>query len=53
MKVRIVIEYDNDGANPTLEEEKQDWLNGDVDLWDIVNGGGGPTASVRFEEIKE
>jgi hypothetical protein len=49
MKVRIVIEYDNDDCNPTLEEERQDWLNGHVDLRDVVECDG----KVTFEEVHQ
>jgi hypothetical protein len=49
MIVRIVIEYDNDGCNPTLEEERQDWLNGHVDIADVMSDH---DAKVEFVEVK-
>jgi hypothetical protein len=50
VKVRIVIEYDPDWPDNTdvlqaLEKERQDWLNGNVDIGDM------DTADVTFDVI--
>jgi hypothetical protein len=50
MKVRIVIEYDPDwpdvvDVQDALEKERQDWLNGNVDIGDM------DPADVSFDVI--
>lgn len=50
MKIRITLEYDTDGA--TLEEEKQDWIDGSVgfvDLW--LSLGGDDDIVIKFEAV--
>jgi pentose-5-phosphate-3-epimerase len=53
MKIRITIEYDPDwpeGANQVeaLEQERQDWLKGHVDIADIHYAGDN---KVEFEVV--
>lgn len=42
MRIRITIEYDYDKETPCtpaeLTREREDWINGDVDMLDIANG---------------
>jgi hypothetical protein len=55
MRVRITIEYDCDydcdeDSFDQLAKEKQDWLDGNVGVPDII-GCDDPTMTVKFEEV--
>lgn len=48
MRVRIVIEYDNDQDTLDLEDEYKQWLDGDVTPADVIGSGMG---TVTLEAI--
>lgn len=56
MKVRLVIEYDNDeGDSKTISEELQEWLDGKVSVSDVLESAiqGDKHSSVTITEVNE
>lgn len=49
--VRVTIEYDMDDAEKPIQDELQDWLQGNVNVLDIVAAGDDPSC-VTIVEIK-
>lgn len=47
-RFRLVIEYELDDPNATLDSEREAWLEGQVDVLDIV---GADDTQVNFELI--
>jgi hypothetical protein len=43
-KMIITIEYELDDPTTTLESERQDWIDGNVDVYDVIQTDG----KVRF-----
>jgi len=52
MKVKIVIEYDNDEGTNDLREEWKEWKDFNVDMVDIVRTGGKVTFSNEKESLE-
>ena len=48
-RVRLIVEYDMDDEDKSLEAERQDWLREDVTIADIVACDG--EDSVRIELV--
>ncbi len=53
MKIRITLEYDTDGQ--TLDQEQQDWIEGNVafiDLWTLhQDSDAAEDIIIRFEAV--
>lgn len=51
--VRLIVTYDMDDLEKSLEAERMDWLRGHVSMQDMLDDQGEPCeASVTIEEVE-